>query len=509
MRFPLQLRGQRNSTVEVDAALAQVGLAGLAKQSARTLSGGEAQRVALAWAMVIRPEVLLLDEATANLDPYNVSLIEQTVRSLNAEQDVTVVLVTHNVYQARGLANRIVLMLDGKVKCADVQAFFEFSQGPTYERVRARGNGLLKLEEISYSPDNLCFGPAHSCSSYPWWPGAQRPPRRRPRPPHRRRPQPLSPPRPRSRQRQPHLSPPRLPEPAATAVPEPTPVTEPVSQTFRLATTTSTADSGLLDFILPEFEQTTPRSKWLPSAPARPWRSEQGRCRCRTRPQPQRRGPVRGRPERQGAVRRDVQRLIIVGPKDDPAKIAGMASAKDAFKAIAEAKSPFVSRGDKCGTNTKELSIWASPDHTDEGVGLVQCDRPGHGRNAAFRQREERLHPDRPRHLPCHAGQAARSRVLSAATTWPRTRTRPAQPLRRAGRQPDKHPGVNAELAAKFVEWILSPEVQQMIGAFGVASSASRCSIRTQRSRTREGEYHNELGTTNAEAEGEGKMGDL
>ncbi len=131
VRFPLQLRGQRNATAEVDAALAQVGLAGLAKQSAHTLSGGEAQRVALARAMVIRPEVLLLDEATANLDPYNVSLIEQTVRSLNAEQGVTVVLVTHNVYQARRLANRIVLMLDGKVvECADVQAFFESPQDP-------------------------------------------------------------------------------------------------------------------------------------------------------------------------------------------------------------------------------------------------------------------------------------------------------------------------------------------------------------------------------------------
>ena len=59
------------------------------------------------------------------------SLIEQTVRSLNAEQGVTVVLVTHNVYQARRLANRIVLFLDGKVvECADVQAFFESPQDP-------------------------------------------------------------------------------------------------------------------------------------------------------------------------------------------------------------------------------------------------------------------------------------------------------------------------------------------------------------------------------------------
>ena len=52
--------------------------------------------------------------------------------------------------------------------------------------------------------------------------------------------------------------------------------------------------------------------------------------------------------------------FIIVGPKEDPAKIRGMAAAKDAFKAIMDAKATFVSRGDKSGTNTKELSIWSS-----------------------------------------------------------------------------------------------------------------------------------------------------
>lgn len=129
VRYPLRLRGRRDSAAEVDAALAQVGLAGQAKQSARTLSGGEAQRVALARAMVIRPEVLLLDEPTANLDPYNVGLIEQTVRRLNAEQATTVVVVTHNVFQARRLAHRIALFFEGKiVELADVQAFFDSPQ---------------------------------------------------------------------------------------------------------------------------------------------------------------------------------------------------------------------------------------------------------------------------------------------------------------------------------------------------------------------------------------------
>jgi tungstate transport system ATP-binding protein len=131
VRFPLQLRGLHKSSAEVDAALAQVGLASLAKQSARTLSGGEAQRVALARAMVFQPQVLLLDEPTANLDPYNVGAIEQTVRSLNASQGVTVILVTHNVFQAKRLAHRIALFLEGKVvEFADVQAFFDSPQDP-------------------------------------------------------------------------------------------------------------------------------------------------------------------------------------------------------------------------------------------------------------------------------------------------------------------------------------------------------------------------------------------
>ena len=71
---------------------------------------------------------------------------------------------------------------------------------------------------------------------------------------------------------------------------------------------------------------------------------------------------------------------IIVGPKEDPAKIAGMGKAKDAFKAIMDTSSLFVSRGDKSGTNTKELSIWSSAQHHTYGRDeVVQQHRPGHG----------------------------------------------------------------------------------------------------------------------------------
>jgi len=124
--YGLKIRGDKEIQRKVKGVLEQVGLSDLIRDRARFLSGGEAQRVALARAMVIEPEVLLLDEPTANLDPYNVGLIEDIVTDLNRERDTTIVLVTHNVFQAKRLAHRVALLLEGKVvEVAPVQDFFE------------------------------------------------------------------------------------------------------------------------------------------------------------------------------------------------------------------------------------------------------------------------------------------------------------------------------------------------------------------------------------------------
>jgi tungstate transport system ATP-binding protein len=129
--YGLNLRGQRDSDGEIEKALAQVSLQHLSRQRARTLSGGEAQRVALARAIVLQPDVLLLDEPTANLDPYNVGLIEEIVTDLNRQRGTTLVLVTHNVFQAKRLADRVALMLDSQiVEVAGVEDFFESPQDP-------------------------------------------------------------------------------------------------------------------------------------------------------------------------------------------------------------------------------------------------------------------------------------------------------------------------------------------------------------------------------------------
>lgn len=129
--YGLRLRGERDASDKVKMALEQVGLSALAHRRARTLSGGEAQRVALARAMVLEPDVLLLDEPTANLDPYNVGLIEDLVRSLNEEHGMSFALVTHNIFQARRLAHRVALLLDGRiVEVADVETFFTSPRDP-------------------------------------------------------------------------------------------------------------------------------------------------------------------------------------------------------------------------------------------------------------------------------------------------------------------------------------------------------------------------------------------
>jgi tungstate transport system ATP-binding protein len=128
--YGLRLRGQAPEPA-VSQVLERVGLAALARHPAGKLSGGEMQRTALARALVLEPDVLLLDEATANLDPYNVGLIEDIVRAQNRERGTTVVLVTHNVFQARRLAQRAALLLSGRlIEAGPAETFFTAPEDP-------------------------------------------------------------------------------------------------------------------------------------------------------------------------------------------------------------------------------------------------------------------------------------------------------------------------------------------------------------------------------------------
>jgi tungstate transport system ATP-binding protein len=105
-------------------ALREVGLAHLAHRPARVLSGGEQQRLALARAWALHPEVLFLDEPTASLDPSATREIEAVIRAFDAS-GTKIVMATHNLGQARRLGDEVLFIHQGRlVERAPVERFF-------------------------------------------------------------------------------------------------------------------------------------------------------------------------------------------------------------------------------------------------------------------------------------------------------------------------------------------------------------------------------------------------
>jgi molybdopterin-binding protein len=100
---------------EVKEALEIVKLEGFENRNARKLSGGEQQRVAIARALALNTKLLLLDEPTANLDPKNAGILEEVIDTVNRENKTTIVMATHNMFQAKKLPHRIALMDEGKI----------------------------------------------------------------------------------------------------------------------------------------------------------------------------------------------------------------------------------------------------------------------------------------------------------------------------------------------------------------------------------------------------------
>ena len=109
-KTPKELRDR-----EVKEALKLVKLEGFENRPARKLSGGEQQRVAIARALVLKTKLLLLDEPTANLDPKNAAILEEAISQVNREMKTTIVMATHNMFQAKVLPHRIALINEGKI----------------------------------------------------------------------------------------------------------------------------------------------------------------------------------------------------------------------------------------------------------------------------------------------------------------------------------------------------------------------------------------------------------
>ena len=117
LRVALWLAGvpRTEHAARAGEALQRVGLAHLRDRPARALSGGESQRLALARAWVVRPQLLFLDEPTANLDPSAKKEIEALLEGFSRD-GITLVMSTHNLGQAKRLATRVVYLDRGEVR---------------------------------------------------------------------------------------------------------------------------------------------------------------------------------------------------------------------------------------------------------------------------------------------------------------------------------------------------------------------------------------------------------
>lgn len=141
IRFALRLRGNAASR-DCDEILETAGLSAQARQAARSLSGGEQQRLALARALVFQPEVLFLDEPTANLDPASTAAIESVVLGVR-RRGTKVIFVSHDLGQAHRLADDVVFLHRGRLhEHSSAGVFFS---SPVSDAARSYLGGELLL----------------------------------------------------------------------------------------------------------------------------------------------------------------------------------------------------------------------------------------------------------------------------------------------------------------------------------------------------------------------------
>ena len=141
--YGLNLRRKDKGYIKekVEESLKEVGLVRKMEQNALTLSSGEAQRLALARAIVLEPDVLFLDEPTASLDPASVIIIEKIINMLKKKRHMIIVMATHNMFQVQRLADEVIFLYNGEVvETANVKDFFE---NPKDERTLKFINGEM------------------------------------------------------------------------------------------------------------------------------------------------------------------------------------------------------------------------------------------------------------------------------------------------------------------------------------------------------------------------------
>lgn len=117
VKYGLQIRGmkKREADEKIDRALDFVGLIYKRDHNALTLSSGETQRLGIARAMVIEPEMLFLDEPTASVDQKNTEIIEDIILNMKKEGESSIIITTHDRLQAARLADSILIINEGKI----------------------------------------------------------------------------------------------------------------------------------------------------------------------------------------------------------------------------------------------------------------------------------------------------------------------------------------------------------------------------------------------------------
>ncbi len=249
--------------------------------------------------------------------------------------------------------------------------------------------------------------------------------------------------------------------PTASPTTAPTEAPKPANVELILATTTSTRDSGLLDVLLPLFQEKTGYNvKMVAVGSGQALKmGEEGNADVLLVHSPAAEKILMDNgfgKERLLVMHND---FIIVGPKDDPAKIKGSATAVEAFKKIAEAKATFVSRADDSGTHKMELSLWKSAGIEPAGDWYLQS---GQGMGETLRITTEKAGytlSDRATYLAQSStlqlevlveGDKALLNIYHVITV-----------------NPDKWPKVNDAGAKAFADFLVSPEIQKVIEAFG------------------------------------------
>jgi tungstate transport system substrate-binding protein len=258
---------------------------------------------------------------------------------------------------------------------------------------------------------------------------------------------------------------PTQPPPPTQAPPEPTATTPPAAPAIKqliLATTTSTQDSGLLDVLIPAFEATsgfTVQTVAVGTGQALQMGQDGNADVLLVHAPASEKTYMDGGfgAERFLVMHND---FIIVGPTADPAGIKGDTSAVDAFKKIAAASAPFISRGDDSGTNKAELALWKKAEITPAGDWYVES---GQGMGATLKIAGEKAGytlTDRATYLANKEGLGLDVLVegdTSLLNIYHVITVNPA-----------KWPKVNVEGAKAFAQWLISPDTQKLIGEFGV-----------------------------------------